>query len=113
MASFKRNALRGLLLTAVVAGVALWSLPAAADAAATYKAKCAMCHGADGKGATPVGQKLGARDFASPDVQKASDADLATITAKGKNKMPSYEKSLKDTEIKDLVTYIRSLAKGK
>jgi cytochrome c6 len=78
----------------------------AQDAAATYKAKCAMCHQADGKGG-----KMGTRDFASPEVAKESDADLTTIITKGKGKMPAYEGKLKDTEIKDLVTYIRGLAK--
>jgi cytochrome c6 len=78
----------------------------AQDAAATYKAKCAMCHGPDGKGG-----KMGTRDFASADVKKETDAQLTEIITKGKGKMPSYDGKLKDTEIKDLVTYIRSLAK--
>jgi len=78
----------------------------AQDAAGTYKAKCAMCHGADGKGG-----KMGTRDFASPEVKAESDAQLAEIITKGKGKMPSYDGKLKDTEIKDLVTYIRGLAK--
>lgn len=95
------------------AGLALCSTPAAADAAVTYKAKCAMCHGADGKGDTAAGKKMGARDFASPEVQKADDAELISITTKGKNKMPSYEKSLKPDEVKELIIYIRQLAKGK
>jgi len=113
MAMIKLHAIRALIVLALGAGLALWSTPAAADAAATYKAKCAMCHGADGKGETPAGKKMGAHDFASADVQKASDADLAGIVGKGKNKMPSYEKTLKPEEIKELVTYIRQLAKGK
>ena len=113
MASMKINLLRGLVLTMMAAALALWTTPAAADAAATYKTKCAMCHGADGKGETPVGKKMGAHDFASPEAQKPTDAELATIIAKGKNKMPAYEKSLKEAEIKDLVDYIRQFAKGK
>ncbi len=38
-----------------------------------YKAKCAACHGADGKG-SPAGLKMGALAFSSPAVQKLSDA---------------------------------------
>jgi cytochrome c6 len=83
------------------------------DAASLYKTKCAACHGADGRGDTVVGKKLGARDFASSDVQNETDAQLIEITAKGKNKMPGYEKSLKDSQIKDFVAYIRELAKKK
>lgn len=79
----------------------------AQDAAATYKAKCAMCHGADGKGG-----KMGTKDFASPEIKGASDAQLADTITKGKPpKMPAYGEKLKENEIKDLVTYIRSLAK--
>ena len=82
----------------------------AQDAAATYKAKCAMCHGPDGKGSA-MGTKMGVRDFTSADVQNQTDAQLTDVIAKGKGKMPGYAGKLKDTEIKDLVTYIRGLAK--
>jgi mono/diheme cytochrome c family protein len=85
----------------------------AQSAAATYKAKCAGCHGADGKGSTALGKAMGAQDFGSDEVTKMSDADLITIVTTGKNKMPAYGKSLKDTEIKDLVAYVRELGKQK
>ena len=97
----------GLVVLLLCGMVAVSASPAVAqDAAATYKAKCSMCHGADGKGG-----KMGTRDFASPEVKAESDAQLTEIITKGKGKMPAYEGKLKDTEIKDLVTYIRSLAK--
>jgi len=79
--------------------------------AATYKAKCATCHGVDGKGDTPAGKSTKARSFADAEVVKASDDDLAAIIEKGKAKMPAYGKSMKPEEIKDMVAYIRSLAK--
>jgi mono/diheme cytochrome c family protein len=85
----------------------------AQTAAATYKAKCAGCHGADGKANTAAGKSLGAHDFASESVTKMSDADLATIVTAGKDKMPAYGKSLKDAQIKDLVAYIRQLSAPK
>ncbi len=81
------------------------------DAPATFKAKCAGCHGPDGKGATAAGKAVGAHDFASPEVQKMSDADLAGIISTGKNKMPAYAKTLKEPEITALVAYVRSLGK--
>jgi len=74
----------------------------------TYKTKCVACHAADGSG-TEVGKKLGTHDFHSSEVQSESDADLTQIIAKGKNKMPAYEKSLKPDEIKGLVAYMREL----
>jgi cytochrome c6 len=78
----------------------------AQDAAATFKAKCAMCHGADGKGG-----KMGTRDFASAEVKAETDAQLTDIITKGKGKMPAYGGKLSDADIKGLVTYIRGLAK--
>jgi len=87
-------------------------LPASAqDAASLYKAKCAACHGAEGKGESAMGKKLGVRDFASLEVQKQSDDELAAIINSGKNKMPAYGKSLKAEQVKDLVASIRSFAK--
>jgi len=82
----------------------------AQDATATYKAKCAMCHGADGKG-SPTGLKMGVHDFTSADVQKQTDAQLTETITKGKSKMPAYQGKLKDNEIKDLAAYIRTLGK--
>ena len=99
-----RVVLATLLACGLIAACA--SAAVAQDAAATYKSKCAMCHGPDGKGG-----KMGTRDFASPEVKGESDAQLTDIVTKGKGKMPAYGGKLKDTEVKDLVIYIRSLAK--
>ncbi len=96
----------------VFAGIALSAATASAqDAAGVYKTKCAACHGADGKGATPAGKSMGVRDFASPEVAKETDAELTDVITKGRKKMPPYGNSLKEPQIKDLVAYIRDLAK--
>src|SRR5438132_4789583 len=76
-----------------------------------FKAKCALCHGADGAGKTTVGKALKARDLRSEDVEKQTDGHLKGIIAKGKNKMPSYSDKLTKEEIEQLVGYIRELAK--
>jgi len=108
------NLFRAVTIAALAVSLGLSAKPAAADdAAATYKSKCAMCHGADGKGETPAGKKMGAHDFGAPEVQNMSDAELTQIMEKGKNKMPGYAGKLKDSEIKELVAYVRTLAKGK
>ena len=78
-----------------------------ADAAADYKAKCAMCHGASGEGKAA----MKTRDFSSADVQKQSDAELTDIITKGKEKMPSYDGKLSKDQIGDLVKWIRTLKK--
>ena len=94
--------------------LALLFLPAVsarADAEASYKAKCAGCHGPDGAGSTPAGKAMKVRDFHAPEVQKETDAELTDIITNGKNKMPKYGDKLKDSEIKDLVGYVRMLGK--
>ena len=79
------------------------------DAAALYKSKCQVCHGADGKGDTPVAKKLGVKDFHDPEVAKQSDAQLFELVKKGKDKMPAYDGKLTDDQIKQLVKFVRSL----
>jgi cytochrome c6 len=79
------------------------------DVAALYKSKCQVCHGPDAKGDTVMGKKLGIKDFHSPEVAKAPDAELVEITKKGKDKMPAYDGKLTDDQIKGLVKYIRGL----
>jgi cytochrome c6 len=54
---------------------------AAADGAAIYKAKCAMCHGANGSGMTPMGKSMKLRDLRSPEVQKQTDAEISAVVA--------------------------------
>ena len=77
----------------------------------TYKAKCLMCHGADGLGATPAGKSLKAASFKDPSIVKAPDAQLIATVKSGKNKMPAYAGKLTDDQIKAAVAYIRTLEK--
>jgi cytochrome c6 len=104
---------------AMFLGVALMLLITTGFAAAqdtpeaVYKAKCALCHAADGSGNTPAGKKLEVQDFKAPDVAKLSDAVFFDITKKGKGKMPAYDGKLTDAQINDLVKYIRGLEKAK
>lgn len=98
----------------IVAVAGMLCAPARSDdkAAATYKQKCASCHGPDGKGETPAGKAMKVRSFGSPDTTKMSDEELAEVIEKGKGKMPKYGASLKPDEIKGLVAYIRTLGKS-
>ena len=110
MTCAKKTVVAAAVLTALV----FLSSPAKADntAEATYKAKCAMCHGPDGKGETATGKMMKAGDFASADVQKMSDADLTDSIVKGKGKMPHF-KTLTADQVKDLVGYVRAFGKKK
>lgn len=100
---------RRLALLAAMVGLFVVPSMSAQDAAATFKAKCVGCHGADGSGSA-MGKKLGVHDWTSADVQKMSDSELSDIITNGRNKMPKYP-SLTPDEVKGLVAYIRSLKK--
>lgn len=106
---------RKILVLLTIVGLVAFSLPALADAgpdaAGIYKAKCAMCHGADGAGQTPTGKAMKVRDLRSPEVQKMSDKDLAAAIRDGKGKMTAFKGKLSEPDIEALVGFIRALKK--
>jgi cytochrome c6 len=75
----------------------------------TFKIRCAMCHGADGKANTPAGKAFKAVPLRDPMVVNSSDEELDTIVKNGKNKMPSFKDKLSDEQVKAVITYIRTL----
>jgi mono/diheme cytochrome c family protein len=96
-----------ILLAASIAGPAF----AQTSGAETYKAKCAVCHGADGLAATPMGKSTKTLSFKAAEMVKASDAQFIASTKNGKNKMPAYNGKLTDAQIKEVIAYIRTLQK--
>lgn len=101
-----RNA--AFLLLAATIAAPVFAQSAGAD---TYKAKCQMCHGPDGTAATPMGKMMKIPSFKDPEQIKASDADLIAITTNGKGKMPAYTGKLTEAQIKEVVSFIRTLQK--
>ena len=61
--------MKKILVLAAVFGFAAVLNVSAADAKANWDSICAKCHGADGKGDTKIGQKLGVKDFTDAKVQ--------------------------------------------
>jgi len=82
--------------------------PDARASSATFRTKCAICHGQDG-GGSEVGKSMKVPDLRSPVVQKLPDAQLAQIISEGKGGMPSFKNSLSEDQIHGLVAYVRSL----
>ncbi len=83
-----------------------------------WKAKCASCHGAGGKGKTDQGEKMAIADYTDPAWQKAhTDADIKKAITDGVNRekggkkqeMEGYTDKLSPEQIGQLVAYIRSL----
>lgn len=87
------------------------NLHAQGDVAKIYKTNCVLCHAADGSGNSTSGKALGAKDLASSEVQKKSDAELTDVISKGKGKMPAFGAKLKPDDIKQLIAYIRAMPK--
>jgi len=89
----------------------------AGDAKQTYEKDCAKCHGADGKGQTKMGQKLGMKDYTDAKVQ-AELKDEAGVKAikeglkdkEGKQLMKPVE-GISDADAKALVAYMRTFKK--
>lgn len=95
-----------VLTIAVALFILIPSLSWAEDGAALYKAKCAMCHGADAAG-KPV---MKAPSLIGQEVKAKSDADLTKAIAETA-KHPATVKGLAADDVKSVVTYIRSLQK--
>jgi len=57
-----------------------------------------------------MGQRMKVHDLRSPDVQKQTDDELASIITNGKPPMPAYGKSLTAADIRQIVAYLRSIA---
>ena len=88
-----------------------------ADAAANWTDHCAKCHGADGKGDTKMGQKLGIADLSDAKVQAKFTDEAAFKAIKegikdkdGKLSMKPIE-GLSDADIKALIPVVRALKK--
>ena len=100
-------------LTLFVASIARANpVPDSAASGATFRTKCAVCHGPDG-GGSEVGKSMNVPDLRSEAVQKRLDAELAQIISDGKGGMPPFKSSLSEAQIHDLVSYVRSLRQKK
>jgi len=90
-------------LAAVVLAVLLAPTAQAAGPADAFQAKCAACHGKDGKGQTAMAQKLGVKDLT---VTKLSAADIGKVITNGKGKMTPFKGKLSDAEIGELSKFV-------
>lgn len=95
-----------VLTIAVALFILIPSLAWAGDGAAIFKAKCTMCHGADGAG-KPA---MKAPSLIGPEAKAKSDADLTKAIAETA-KHPPAVKGLPADDVKAVVAYIRSLQK--
>jgi mono/diheme cytochrome c family protein len=86
----------------------------AADGAAVYDSKCAICHGKDGAGLSNW-RSLGQPDFTKADWQKShTDQQIADSIKNGKGKfMPSFKSKLSEEETGAVIMRIRAFSMKK
>lgn len=109
--------MKKLLTLSAVILVASALAAVAGDAKENYEKGCAKCHGADGKGQTKMGQKLGCKDYTDAKVQAELKDDAAVKAVKeglkdkdGKTLMKPAE-DLSEADIKALVAHMRTFKK--
>lgn len=88
-----------------------------ADVEENWKKQCLKCHGADGKGDTKMGQKVGVKDYSDPKVQaEMTDESIVKVIVEGikedgKIKMKGYKEMFTEAEIKAFIGKVRSFKK--
>lgn len=87
-----------------------------AHAKIVYARDCALCHGENGDGKTDLAKdmQLTLLDWTDPkSLGNRSDKELFHIIRTGKDKMPAEEEGrAKDSEVWNLIIYIRGFSKG-
>ena len=109
--------MKKMILIAAMFGLAAALTAKGADAKENWDSQCAKCHGAEGKGDTKMGAKLGCKDFTDAKVQADIKDDAAFKALKeglksddGKTLMKPFDQ-LSDDELKALVAYVHTLKK--
>lgn len=79
---------------------------------AVFEKSCKTCHGADGRGNPAIAKmmKVTMRALGSKEVQRKGDAELRKDIVEGTGKMKPV-KGLSDTQLADVIAYVRSLAR--
>jgi len=99
----------GLALFLVAPG-AFAATGSASAGKATFKSRCAICHGADASGNNAVAKSLGGiPDLRSKRIQALTDVEIQRVITEGRGKMPP-QGNLSKSDIANLIAFIRSIA---
>ncbi len=101
-----------LLLVFGVASVAPGPALGGPDGPALFRKNCALCHGAERNGATPMAKALGrsALDLTDEASRALTPAAIEATIREGKGRMPAWGTRLEDSEVAALVEFLRSAA---
>ena len=78
---------------------------------ATYKTKCASCHGSAGVPSPGIAKAMGVKPATDPSVKSKTEAQMIAATTDGMGKMAAFKGKITDAQIKDAVDYFRTFAK--
>ena len=78
-----------------------------------YAKQCLSCHGDEGKGDGPASKELNPKPHNLSDdaVVKQSDGALFWKITEGRKPMPTFDKTISETERWQVINFVRSLAK--
>jgi len=93
-----------LAATVLLAG----SMCFADDGAATYKAKCAMCHGPTGTPSAGMAKAMGIKPVSDPAIQALTSSQVAATVKNGKGKMKPIA-GLTDPQVTAVAAYFKTL----
>jgi mono/diheme cytochrome c family protein len=109
--------MKKMIILAAIASLAATLTASASDGKAIWDQQCAKCHGADGKGQTNIGKRLGCKDYSDAKVQDALTDDAAIKAVKegvkdsnGKTVMKASE-NLSNDDAKAVTAYLRTFKK--
>jgi mono/diheme cytochrome c family protein len=100
--------IRSQVVLAVAVSLASAVCFAQSGGEATYKAKCASCHGATGTPSAGMAKAMGIKAVSDPDIAKLSVVQISAAVKDGKGKMKPVA-GLTDAQIKDVATYYKGL----
>jgi cytochrome c553 len=109
--------MKKLVTTTVAFMAGAWLTAYAGDAKENWEKSCAKCHGADGKGQTKMGTKLGVKDLTDAKVQAdvKDDAAFKAIKEGLKDKegktLHKPSEGLSDDDIRALIKHLRGFKK--
>jgi mono/diheme cytochrome c family protein len=75
---------------------------------ATYKSKCAMCHGATGTPSAGMAKMMGIKPVSDPTIQALTIDQMSAAVKNGKGKMKPVA-GLTDAQIKEVAAYYKGL----
>jgi len=102
----KRSFYSRIVMTAVV--LLAGTMCFAEDGAATYKAKCAMCHGPTGTPSAGMAKAMGIKPASDPSIQALTVSQIASAVKNGKGKMKPVA-GLTDPQVQAVAAYFKTL----